>query len=441
MSIVSYAQNFEDIMLWRALKDVENGFYIDVGANDPIVESVTKLFYDKKWTGINIEPVKKHYDELCLNRPNDINLHCAVADQSGTLDFWECNIRGWATADQEVMQMHEAQGYEGKRYEVPVRTLQSVCEEYVTSDIHFLKIDVEGFEKAVIQGVDLYKYRPWVLVIEATIPNTQDENYDEWENLVLTANYSFAYSDGLNRFYLANEHIRLLKYFQYPPNVFDEFIRIEQLNSELRAQVAEAKADRAEAKAEEANFKVTEAEAKAEQAEAKAEQAEAKAEQAEAKAEQAEAKAEQAEAKAEQAEQQLVNMLDSRSWKLTKPLRLIGSLARRIKAAMRSVAKQILKPPLIKAQHFINAHPLLKSTLLVVLNRFPTFKARLSRIGRPCDVSAPDILDKSAFGTNNSEYDHLTPSAKQVYAELQEALTKYRGATNENPHRPPEGTD
>jgi glycosyltransferase involved in cell wall biosynthesis len=53
---VSYAQNFEDVMLWRALRSVERGFYIDVGANDPTLYSVTKAFHIRGWRGINIEP-------------------------------------------------------------------------------------------------------------------------------------------------------------------------------------------------------------------------------------------------------------------------------------------------------------------------------------------------------------------------------------------------
>jgi hypothetical protein len=32
MTFISYAQNYEDVMLWRALKDVSNGFWIDDGA-------------------------------------------------------------------------------------------------------------------------------------------------------------------------------------------------------------------------------------------------------------------------------------------------------------------------------------------------------------------------------------------------------------------------
>ena len=44
MPFVSHAQNFEDVMLWRALGDVKQGFYVDVGAADPVDMSVTKAF-------------------------------------------------------------------------------------------------------------------------------------------------------------------------------------------------------------------------------------------------------------------------------------------------------------------------------------------------------------------------------------------------------------
>ena len=59
MRLISYAQHTEEILLWRALSNAENGFYIDVGANDPITDSVTNLFYDNNWRGINIEPLEE----------------------------------------------------------------------------------------------------------------------------------------------------------------------------------------------------------------------------------------------------------------------------------------------------------------------------------------------------------------------------------------------
>ena len=58
MQIISYAQNFEDVILWRALKHVERGFYIDVGAQDPVINSVSLAFYEKGWRGVHVEPTK-----------------------------------------------------------------------------------------------------------------------------------------------------------------------------------------------------------------------------------------------------------------------------------------------------------------------------------------------------------------------------------------------
>src|SRR5439155_647679 len=56
-AFVSYAQNGEDFTLWCALHDVDAGTYIDIGAYDPDIDSVTRAFYDRGWSGINIEPV------------------------------------------------------------------------------------------------------------------------------------------------------------------------------------------------------------------------------------------------------------------------------------------------------------------------------------------------------------------------------------------------
>jgi hypothetical protein len=55
-------------MLKRALSDIQNGFYIDIGAGDPSIDSVTKLFYDDGWHGINVEPNPKKYGELVIQR-------------------------------------------------------------------------------------------------------------------------------------------------------------------------------------------------------------------------------------------------------------------------------------------------------------------------------------------------------------------------------------
>src|SRR3989442_545474 len=74
MTFVSYAQNFEDVMLWRALRHVAHGFYIDVGAGHPDESSVTRAFYDRGWRGLNIEPSEHYFQRLAAARPLDTKL-------------------------------------------------------------------------------------------------------------------------------------------------------------------------------------------------------------------------------------------------------------------------------------------------------------------------------------------------------------------------------
>lgn len=246
MSFVSYAQNFEDVLLWRALQHVKAGFYIDVGANDPTIDSVTKAFYERGWSGINIEPLLAHCQCLQEERPRDINLCCAAGELSGEIEVFECDIRGWATADQAVADQHVREGHEVVSRRVPLRTLADICQEHLAGEIHFLKIDVEGLEERVIRGADFKKFRPWIVVVEATKPNSPEEVHEQWEGLLLEVGYQCAYSDGLNRFYVAKEHQEIMSALQYPANVFDDFVLAAQSRAEVRAQQAEVRAQEAE---------------------------------------------------------------------------------------------------------------------------------------------------------------------------------------------------
>lgn len=208
----------------RVFEGIDAGFYIDVGANDPEIDSVTKAFYDKGWRGINIEPVQSWFEKLEKDRPKDINLNCAVGSEEDELVLYEIPDTGISTLEKEIADRHSRNGYQLIEHKVQVRTVTNICENYHTSPIHFLKIDVEGHEKSVLEGIDFSVIRPWVVVVESTLPNTQTEVYQDWEQLILEADYQFVYFDGLNRFYLATERQELRPAFSTPPNVFDGFV-------------------------------------------------------------------------------------------------------------------------------------------------------------------------------------------------------------------------
>jgi hypothetical protein len=105
---------------------------------------------------------------------------------------------------------------------VAVRTLNQVLLEHAEPWIDFLKIDVEGFERAVLEGIDLAHWRPRIILLEATLPET-------WEPLLFGAGYVFAAYDGVNRFYARAEEPELADRLRVPVSVLDNWISAEHL--------------------------------------------------------------------------------------------------------------------------------------------------------------------------------------------------------------------
>lgn len=216
-------------MLARALSDVEAGFYIDVGAQDPEDGSVTKHFYDQGWSGLNFEPSETYHARLSAERPRDLTLRCAVGDRPGNVTFYELADTGLSTIIEAV-----SEDFSGSRTEhtVPMTTLDGACTAYGVTTVHFLKIDVEGAEELVLRGTRFEAVRPWIVVVEATRPNSTEPHFAHWEPLLTERGYQFVYADGLNRFYLADEQAHRASAFAVPPNYCDGFV----LAGEARAQ-------------------------------------------------------------------------------------------------------------------------------------------------------------------------------------------------------------
>lgn len=223
MSFNSYAQNFEDVMLWRALGNVEHGFYIDIGAQDPIVDSVSLAFHERGWQGIHVEPTPYYAELLRQQRPQDTVLQAAVVESSVILKFFEIPNTGISTADPIIAARHRERGFDVREITVPSITLSEIFNFCSGKEIHWLKIDVEGFEKQVLLSWGESAMRPWIVIVESTLPLTQIETYESWEDLIINYGYTYVYFDGLNRYYIANTHPELKSAFSSPPNVFDDF--------------------------------------------------------------------------------------------------------------------------------------------------------------------------------------------------------------------------
>ena len=225
-SFESYSQNGEDVILWRAFHEVDHGRYIDVGAYHPSADSVTMAFYKRGWQGITIEPDAQHAQLHREVRPRDIQIEAAITLKD--LDTTTLHLvegTGLSTLDLTLSDMHQASGKQIRDVEVRTRRLDKVLEEvdWHGHDIHFMSVDTEGSERDVLESVDLWSWRPWVLVVEATEPNSTKSTREAWEDVVVSAGYRFCLFDGLSCFFVAEEHQELSQALNYPACVLDNF--------------------------------------------------------------------------------------------------------------------------------------------------------------------------------------------------------------------------
>ena len=210
--IVSYAQNREDVLLWRAFRDIPpaEGFWIDIGANDPVADSVTKMFSLRGWRGINVEPVTARYQALVRDRPNEINVHAAAGKAVGELTLHRiAENDGLSTFDEPLAQMYRDRGMTIVDEVVPVTTIPELWQRHVRGTVHFLKIDVEGHETAVVEGADWRRHRPLVVMLEATYP-------ERWRPILEANGYRFVLDDGLNLVFVVEERPDLVTLLSRP---------------------------------------------------------------------------------------------------------------------------------------------------------------------------------------------------------------------------------
>jgi FkbM family methyltransferase len=214
---ITYAQNFEDVRLWKALAHLEARTYVDIGAGHPTSLSVTRLFYDRGWRGINVEP-GPNFPALAHERSGDVNLNLAVDTHDGSAKFYVAEpYPDLSSLNPEAPSADPEHVARIQTVEVETSRLDTILSTHLGDrPIAFLKVDTEGTELDVLRSNDWNRYRPFVVVVEAITPGTHTPSYEAWEPVLLSADYVFAAFDGINRFYVEGGHTDLVEVLQAP---------------------------------------------------------------------------------------------------------------------------------------------------------------------------------------------------------------------------------
>jgi FkbM family methyltransferase len=191
----SYSQFHEDLIIDFIMDFKEKGFYIDIGANDPILDSNTKRFYDRGWTGINIEPGRDSFEKLCLSRPKDINLNIGIGPMNGNVTFYQVIENPQVSSfDKELSKIAaEKSGWTIKEIEIEVCQIVDVFERYVNDKhVDFMSVDAESLDLEVLQGNNWTRFRPTILIVEI------DKRYKKIIDYMLQCDYMLIYNNEYN---------------------------------------------------------------------------------------------------------------------------------------------------------------------------------------------------------------------------------------------------
>ncbi len=200
----TYSQNGEDLVIDRLLKKKKKGFYVDVGAYDPVRFSNTKRFYDKGWRGINIEPDTGNYRKFIKARKRDINLNIGINSKNGKITFYEFFPDTLSTFSAESAKNYIKLGYNLlSKKTIKVYLLSKILKEKCRGrEIDFLSIDTEGFDLKVLQSNNWKNFSPKVICVESgphrNIMNKKDIQVN---NFLLSKGYIQKFKNNVNTIY------------------------------------------------------------------------------------------------------------------------------------------------------------------------------------------------------------------------------------------------
>ena len=160
-----------DLIITKLLDSKNRGIYLDVGCHHPFLNNHSYLLYKSGWEGINIDIDYNSIDMFNFFRKSDVNIQTAVTDHKGEVDLFFYHNRA---AKNTISKEFGSDAKEQKK--INSDTLNNIIEnsKFKNSKIDFVSIDVEGNEMNVLNGFDLKKYKPKLILLEFILPNKKE---------------------------------------------------------------------------------------------------------------------------------------------------------------------------------------------------------------------------------------------------------------------------
>jgi FkbM family methyltransferase len=142
--------------------------YLDIGTNHPLMSNNTYTFYRQGSSGVCIEPNPHLCELIKKKRPRDTCFNIGLGTEETTADFYLMSAHTLSTFSKEDALSLDAEGkYKIKEIlKIPVRTINSLLAENFEEPVDLVSIDVEGWNKKIVESIDFSQHRPFCFCVE-----------------------------------------------------------------------------------------------------------------------------------------------------------------------------------------------------------------------------------------------------------------------------------
>jgi FkbM family methyltransferase len=190
---------WESELVWNVFNKRSDGFFLDIGANEPKQSSQTWFLEQQGWRGILVEPLRALCERLEVGRPRSrvVRAACGPPGHPPELLF---HVADPPSKSSLVPNLIDADTPFVGTEVVPVKTVDELLAEAGDPRIDFVSIDVEGTQLDVLLGFDLWRCRPGMLLLEDHLFSLQAHK------LLKRKGFSLIKRTGLNNWYAPREN-------------------------------------------------------------------------------------------------------------------------------------------------------------------------------------------------------------------------------------------
>lgn len=189
---VCYSQDQSEIHILEALKDIQAGRFLDIGAWHPCVFSNTRALYELGWSGVMIEPSPEPFLSLLKEYGEDdrVELVLAAIGPERTLATLYATADATSTTDREHLHRWQNRVKYYGSFIVPMLTIDEILARFGAFD--FVNIDVEGISARMFHDLIATQMFPRCICVE------HDQHQAELKEAAAAVHYSVAYESGEN---------------------------------------------------------------------------------------------------------------------------------------------------------------------------------------------------------------------------------------------------